>query len=115
MEEIRSMKCPQCMKRKKRREAVQPGKVKAQQAEEEGERVLRHTVQPLNKVWLKIGIEKVDTHEGATVKALLDSRATRMFADKKFVERNGFKLERLDRPVRIKNVDGMGNSGGLVS
>ena len=115
IEEIRSMKCPQCMKRKESREAAQPGKVKAQQAEKEGERVLRCTVQPLNEVWLKIGIEKVNTHEGVTVKALLDSGATGMFADKKFIKRNGFKLERLDRPVRIKNIDEMGNSGGLVT
>jgi len=60
-------------------------------------------------------MEKVNTHEKVTVKVLLDSRATGMFADKKFVERNGFKLERLDRPVRIKNVDGTGNSRGLVT
>jgi len=38
-----------------------------------------------------------------------------MFADKKFVEKNGFKLEKLDRPVRIRNVDGTGNSGGLMT
>jgi len=37
-----------------------------------------------------------------------------MFADKKFVERNGFRLEKLERPVRIRNVDGTRNSGGLV-
>jgi len=38
-----------------------------------------------------------------------------MFADKKFIKKNGFKLEKLDRPVKIKNVDGMGNSRGLVT
>ena len=39
-------------------------------------------------MWLKIGIEKVDTYEGVTVKVLLDSGATEMFVDKKFVEKN---------------------------
>jgi len=34
----------------------------------------------------------VDNHERVSVKALLDSRATGMFADKKFVEKNSFKL-----------------------
>jgi len=63
---------------------------------------------------MTIGIEKVDTHEGVTVKALLDNGATGMFADKKFVEKNGFKLEKLDRPSRVTNVDGMHNSGGMV-
>jgi len=43
----------------------------------------------------------VNNYKGISVKALLDSRATRMFADKKFVEKNGFKLEKLERPVRI--------------
>ena len=50
MEEIRSMKCPQCVKGKERKKAAQSGKVKVQQAEEEGERVLRCTVWPLNEV-----------------------------------------------------------------
>ena len=64
---------------------------------------------------MQVGLEKVDSHEGVSVKALLDSGATKMFANKKFVEKNGFKLEKLDRPVRIRNVNGMGNSGGLVT
>jgi len=57
----------------------------------------------------------VDSHEGVLVKALLDSGAMGMFANKKFVEKNGFKLENLDRPVRIRNVDGTKNSRGLVT
>ena len=61
-----------------------------------------------------MGLEKIDSHEGVSVKVLLNSGATGMFADKKFVEKNGFKLEKLDRPVRIRNIDGTGNSGGLV-
>jgi len=64
---------------------------------------------------MQVVLEKVDSHEGVSVKALLDSGATGMFADKKFVERNRFKLEELDRLVRIRNVDGIGNSGGLVT
>ena len=60
-------------------------------------------------------MEKVDSHEGVSVKALLDSGAMGMFADKKFVERNSFRLEKLERPVRTKNVDGTGNSGELVT
>ena len=60
-------------------------------------------------------MEKIENHKGVLVKALLDSGATGMFANKKFVEKNGFKLEKLERPVRIRNIDGMGNSGGLVT
>jgi len=78
-------------------------------------RELRRTLRPLKEVWMQIGIKRVDNHEGVSVKALLDSGATGMFADKKFVEKNGFKLEKLDRPVKIKNVDGTENSRGLVT
>jgi len=34
-------------------------------------------------------MEKIDTHEGVTVKVLLDSGATGMFVDKKFAEEHG--------------------------
>ena len=64
---------------------------------------------------MTIGIEKVDTHEGVTMKVLLDSGATRMFANRKFVEKNRFKLEKLNRAVKIRNIDGMENSGGIVT
>jgi len=78
-------------------------------------RDLRHTMQPLKEVWMQVGIERVDNHEGVSVKALLDSGAMRMFANKKFVEKNSFKLEKLKGLVRIKDVDRTGNSGGLVT
>jgi len=32
-------------------------------------------------------VEKIDTHKGVSVKALLDSGATGLFADKKFVKK----------------------------
>jgi len=57
----------------------------------------------------------MDNHEGISVKALLDSRATGMFADRKFVKKNGFKLKKLERPVRIRNMDGTKNSERLVT
>ena len=46
----------------------------------------------LREVWLNIGVEKVDTHEGVIVKALLDSGTTGMFMDKKMAAKHGFKL-----------------------
>jgi len=38
---------------------------------------------------MRVGLEKIDTYEGVTVKALLDSGATGMFVDRKFVEKHG--------------------------
>ena len=81
----------------------------------EGTRDLRRTIRPLREVWMQVGLEKVENHEGVSVKALLDSGATGMFANRKFVEKNGFKLVKLERPVKIRNVDRTGNSGGLVT
>ena len=71
-------------------------------------------MQPLREVWIKIGMEKIDTHEGVIVKALLDSGATGMFVDRKFVEKHGFKMEKLDRPSKVTNVDGTDNMGGSI-
>jgi len=36
---------------------------------------------------MQVGVKKINTHKGVFVKALLDSRATGLFADKKFVEK----------------------------
>ena len=43
---------------------------------------VRRTFKMLREVWLNIGVEKIDTHEGVMIKALLDSDATGMFIDK---------------------------------
>jgi len=67
----------------------------------------------LKEVWLDIGIEKTDTHEGITIKTLLDSSTTGMFIDRKTAAKYGFKLQKLEKPVRVKNVDGTYNSGGV--
>jgi len=63
---------------------------------------------------LNIGVEKVDTHEGVIVKALLDSGITGMFMDKKMVAKHGFKLQKLKRPVTVRNVDSINNSRGAI-
>jgi len=53
-------------------------------------------------------------HEGIIVKALLDSSATEMFMDKKMTAKHGFRLQKLERPVVVRNVDGTNNSGGAI-
>ena len=64
---------------------------------------------------MNIGIEKLDTYEGVTVKALLDSGATGMFMDKRTAARHGFMLQKLERPIMVRNVDGTNNSGGAIT
>jgi len=63
---------------------------------------------------MSIGVEKLDTHKGITIKALLDSSTTGMFMDKRMAARYGFKLQKLDRPIMVRNVDGTNNSGGAI-
>jgi len=69
----------------------------------------------LREVWLNIGVEKVDIYESMTVKALLASGTTGMFMDKKIAAKHGFKLQKLDRPVTVRNVDGTNNSGRTIT
>ena len=56
------------------------------------QREVRRMFKMLREVWLNIGVEKVDTHEGIMVKALLDSGTTGMFMDQKTVAKHGFRL-----------------------
>jgi len=63
---------------------------------------------------LNIGIEKLDTHEGVMLKALLDSEATGMFMDKRTAAKHGFRLQKLERPIMVRNVDRTNNSMGAI-
>jgi len=69
----------------------------------------------LREVWLNVGVEKLDTYEGVTVKALLDSSATRMFMDRRMAARHRFKLQKLERLIMVRNVDKTNNSGGVIT
>jgi len=82
---------------------------------EDRQRDVRRTFKILREVWLNIGVEKVDTHEGITVKALLDSGTTGMFMDKKMAAKHEFRLQKLERPVAVRNVDRTNNSGGAIT
>jgi len=81
---------------------------------EDRQRDIRRTFKMLREVWLNIGVEKVDTHEDVMVKVLLDSSATEMFMDKKMAAKHGFRLQKLERPVAVRNVNGTNNSGEAI-
>jgi len=78
-------------------------------------RDVQHTLQPLREVWMKVGLEKLESHEGVAVKALLDSGATGLFMDTTFAREKGFKMERIKNPLLVKNVDGIVNVGGAIT
>ena len=69
---------------------------------------------PLREVTIKIGLERLDTQEGITVEALLDSRATGLVMSLEFARKKGFKLKKLERPMQERNVDGSFNREGPI-
>ena len=81
---------------------------------EKRQREVRRTLRGLQEVWMQIEVEKIDTHEGISVKALLDSGATGLFMSKQCIERGGFKLIKLEKPILVRNVDGTENSRGVI-
>jgi len=63
---------------------------------------------------LNIGVEKVNTYKGVTVKVLLDSGIIGMFMNKKIAAKHGFRLQKLERLVIVRNVNGINNSGRAI-
>ena len=78
-------------------------------------RDMQCTLWPLREVWMKVGLEKLESHEGVAVKALLDSGATGLFMDTTFARKKGFKMERMKNPLLVKNVDGTVNVRGVIT
>jgi len=78
-------------------------------------RDVRRTLWLLREVWMKVGLEKLESHERVAVKALLDSGATGLFMDTTFAREKGFKMKRMKNPLLVKNVDGTVNVGGAIT
>jgi len=60
----------------------------------------------LREVTVKIGLERIDTQEGITVEALLNSGVMGLVMSSEFARKQRFKLKKLDRPMYVRNVDG---------
>jgi len=63
---------------------------------------------------MRVRLEKLESHEGIAVKALLDSGATSLFMDTTFAREKGFKMEKLKNPLLVRNIDGTVNVGGAI-
>jgi len=59
--------------------------------ERSSKKEVQRTFKMLKEVWLNIGIERIDTHKGVTIKVLLDSGTMGMFMNKKTVAKHGFR------------------------
>jgi len=64
---------------------------------------------------MKVGLEKLESYEGVAVKALLDSGAMGLFMDTAFAKRKGFRMEKMKKPLLVKNVDRSANIGGAIT
>ena len=68
----------------------------------------------LREVTVKIGLKRIDTQEGITVEGLLDSGAMGLVMSLEFARKQGFKLKKLERPMYVRNVDGLLNKKRLI-
>ena len=68
----------------------------------------------MREVTVKIGLERIDTQEGITVEALLDSSTTGLVMSSEFARKQGFKLKKLDRPMYVRNVNSLLNKEGPI-
>ena len=68
----------------------------------------------LREVIVKIRLERIDIQEGITVEALLDNRVTGLVISSDFARKQRFKLKKLERPMYMRNVDGLLNKEGPI-
>jgi len=68
----------------------------------------------LREVTVKIGLKQEEEEEGIVTEVLLDSGATVLVMSEEFARRHKFKRMELERPVYVRNVDGMLNYAGPI-
>jgi len=64
---------------------------------------------------MKVGLEKLKSHEGVAVKALLDNGVTGLFIDTAFAKEKGFRMEKIKKHLLVKNIDRTVNIGGAIT
>ena len=68
----------------------------------------------LREVTVKIGLERVNTQEGIMVETLLDSGTTGLVMSSEFARKQRFKLKKIERPIYVRNVNGLFNKKGPI-
>ena len=68
----------------------------------------------LREVMVKIGLKQEEEEEGIVTEALLNSEVTGLVMSKEFVKKHRFRRMKLERPVYVRNVDGMLNYVGPI-
>ena len=57
----------------------------------------------------------MDMHKGIPVKALLDSGTMGMFMDRKMAAKYRFRLQKLERPIMVRNIGRTNNSAEAIT
>jgi len=78
------------------------------------EKVRKVEGRTLREVTVKIGLERIDTQEGITVEALLDSGVTGLVMSSEFARKQGFKIKKLERLMNVRNMDESLNKEGPI-
>ena len=68
----------------------------------------------LRKVIVKIGLERIDMQEEIIVETLLDSGATGLVMSSEFTWKQGFKLNKIENLIYMRNVNGIFNKEELI-
>jgi len=68
----------------------------------------------LREVTVKIGLKQKEEEEGIVVDALLDSGATGLVMSEEFLRKHRFRRLKLEKPVYVRNVDGILNYVGPI-
>ena len=95
---------------KDRREILREEKARREvekKKEEKKEKVLREVV-------VKIGLKQEEEEEGIVTEALLDSGATGLVMSEEFARKHKIRRTEVERPVHVRNVDGMFNYAGPI-
>ena len=66
------------------------------------------------KLIVKISLKRIDIQKRIIVEALLDSCATRLVISVEFAKKQRFKLEKIKKPICVRNLDGFFNKEGLI-
>jgi len=101
-------------KEREEESSVRPKESESIAKERSRQRKVRRTFKMLREVWLNMGVEKLNTHKDIIIKALLNSSVTGMFI-KRMVARHGFKLQKLERPIMVRNIDKTNNSRRAIT
>ena len=94
------------MREERARRGIEVRQTKVER-EEKKEKLLREVI-------VKIGLKQEEEEEGIIVEVLLDSGATGLVMSEEFVKKHRFRRIKLERPIYVRNVDGILNYTGPI-